>query len=265
MATPATSQRLYDATRRTASKVLSVALQVRAGAGSLLLPPACAMCGESRDDESAVSLCEPCHEVLSVGYSACPCCASRDPLLADDGRCGACRDRRFRFRWAAALGTYDGRLREAVLRTKKPTEHCLTNTLAELLWQRCGERLRAFRPDAVVAVPMHWWHRLRRGGNGPDIVCEVLAKRLDVMSAPNLLARRRNTLPQSNLAHGRRKLNVRRAFRVRSSYVLEGARLILVDDILTSGATAHEAAGTLREAGAAEVAIAVIARADRPA
>ena len=177
----------------------------------------------------------------------------------------ACRDRRFRFSWAVALGMYEGKLRDAVLRTKLPTEHCLTANLAELLWERHGQRLAAFRPDAVIAVPMHWWRRLRRGGNGPDIVCEAISRRLGVQSAPNLLARRRNTVPQSNLAHGRRRLNLRHAFRVRSSYVLNGARLILVDDILTSGATAHEAAATLRKAGAAEVVVAVIARANRPA
>jgi ComF family protein len=164
-----------------------------------------------------------------------------------------------------ALGTYDGPLRDAVLRTKKPAEHTLATALAELLWEQCGPRLIEFRPDVVAAVPMHWWHRLRRGGNAPDIVCDVLARRLRVLSAPNLLSRRRNTLPQSNLAHGRRRLNVRRAFRVGRSYVLDKAKVLLVDDILTSGATAHEAAGTLRAAGAAEVGVAVVARADRPA
>jgi ComF family protein len=231
------------------------------------------MCARSLCEESgiidgpepAAALCDDCREALSKGYSACPCCASRDPVSAADGRCAACRGRRFRFSWALALGTYDGLLREAVLRSKKPSEHCLAAALAELLWQKCGPRLAEFRPDVVAAVPLHWWHRLWRGGNGPDIVCEVLAARLGVMAAADLLARRRSTLPQSNLAQERRRLNVRRAFRVRKSFKLDGARMILVDDILTSGATAHEAAGTLRAAGAAEVSVAAIARADRPA
>lgn len=259
------------AVQRTAGAVLGMARQVRLGAGSLLLPPACPACGTSLTADVAepvatlaVLLCEDCRGELGQGFSACPRCASRDPGTASDGRCMACRDRRIRFGSAVALGLYEGKLRDAVLRTKLPTEHSLTTALAELLWENHGQRLAAFEPDAVIAVPMHWWHRLRRGGNGPDIVCEVIARRLGVQSAPNLLARRRNTLPQSNLAPDRRRKNVRNAFRIRSSYVLEGARLILVDDILTSGATANEAAATLRSAGAAEVAVAVLARADRP-
>lgn len=265
-------KRFVAAAQRTAGAVLGVARQARLGAGSLLLPPACAACQVSlAADEvapgtpSAALLCEDCRDELGQGFSACPRCASRDPGTASDGHCMACRDRRFRFSWAVALGMYEEKMREAVLRTKLPTEHSLTATLAELLWERHGERLAAFRPDAVLAVPMHWWHRLRRGGNGPDILCEAIARHLGVRSAPNLLARRRNTIPQSILPHGRRQINMRRAFRLRSSYVLKGARLILVDDVLTSGATANEAAATLRSAGAAEVVVAVIARADRPA
>jgi len=244
---------------------------VQSGAANLILPEACASCMSilARDTTATSSaipihLCNACLEALAKPYLACPCCASRDPGTASDGRCFACRDRRFRFRWAVALAPYEGPLREAVLKTKKPAEHGLTKALAELLWMRCGQRLASFNPDAVAAVPMHWWPRLRRGGNGPDIICEVLAQRLRVPSLSNLLARRRNTLPQSNLAQGRRKLNVRRAFQARSSYAMDGARIVLVDDILTSAATAHEAAAVLRAAGAAEVVVAVLARADRP-
>jgi ComF family protein len=263
---------IHSATRIAARTGVQIASEVRSGAASLLLPSVCASCGHmltldgSGESKSViVHCCDPCIEMLAKPYNACPCCASRDPGTSSDGGCFACRDRRFQFRWAAALGPYEGALREAVLRTKKRAEHCLTTALTELLWQRCGPRLADFKPDAVAAVPMHWWHRLRRGNNGPDIVCEVLARRLGVSSLPNLLARRRNTLPQSNLSQVRRRGNVRRAFRVRRSFALDRAKIVLVDDILTSAATAHEAAGMLRAAGAAEVVVAVLARADRPA
>lgn len=187
------------ASRIAAQSGLRMAHQVRSGAVSLLFPPVCACCSKvlcadaSGDGQAPMpNCCDECIAALAKPYNACPCCASRDPGTASDGRCFACRDRRFQFRWAVALGPYEGVLREAVLRTKKPAEHGLTAALTELLWQRCGPRLVEIRPDAVAAVPMHWWHRLRRGGNGPDIVSELLSRRLRAASLPNLLSRRRN-------------------------------------------------------------------------
>lgn len=99
-----------------------------------------------------------------------------------------------------------------------------------------------------------------RGTNNPDILARQIARHLGVPDEPSLLIRRRDTLPQADLPPGRRFENVRGAFRIRAGYDIRGARVVLVDDVLTTGATSSEAAKTLKRAGAQAVVVAVIAR-----
>jgi ComF family protein len=124
-----------------------------------------------------------------------------------------------------------------------------------------GARLAELRADVIVPVPMFWTRRLLRGVNSPEILAESLAGRLDLPVLRRVLVRTRNTLPQFSLPPSERFPNVRGAFRVRRGYDLSGARVLLVDDVLTTGATSSEAARALRSAGAEAVLVAVAARA----
>jgi ComF family protein len=179
--------------------------------------------------------------------------------------CAHCAQRHFAFDSVARLGCYDGLLRTAVLRIKGGRHHGLALALGRLLAQTRGDELAAWRPDAVLAVPMHWSRRMWRGANSPDTIAQRLAARLGVPLASHVLVRRRRTAPQARLSPPRRRANVRGAFRVRAHRDLPGARLLLVDDIMTTGATVDEAAKTLVRAGAGPVRVVVLARADEPA
>jgi predicted amidophosphoribosyltransferase len=133
--------------------------------------------------------------------------------------------------------------------------------MGHLLWQRCRDRLTALKPDVVVPIPLHWRRRLVHRTNSAALLAEVLAARLHVPLAEGLLQRRRHTVRQFDLTPPQRWENVRRAFGVRAGYHLTSAHVLLVDDILTTGATCSEAARALRKAGAERVTIAVVARA----
>jgi predicted amidophosphoribosyltransferase len=161
-----------------------------------------------------------------------------------------------------SLGVYDGALRSAVLRMKRPWGEALAMSISHALFDAVGERLVEWASDVVAPIPMHWTRRLVRGTNGPEIVAEVLGRRLGVPVARRLLVRRRKTRRQFSLPPGERFGNVRRAFRVAAGYHLKGVRVLLVDDILTTGATCSEAAMSLRAAGADSVAVVVVARAE---
>lgn len=161
------------------------------------------------------------------------------------------------------LGIYEGTLRSAVLRIKQPRERPLAMALGELVANCLGGDCAAWRPDAVVPVPMHWSRKLWRGANSPEVIGELLAKRLQVPLAGHLLVRQKRTAPQASLSVAGRRANVKGAFRVRKHRDLDGARLLLVDDIMTTGATLNEAAKTLSRGGASSVAVAVLARAER--
>jgi ComF family protein len=145
---------------------------------------------------------------------------------------------------------------------KRLSGEALTIAVADLLCDRQGQQIAAFRCDSIVPIPMHWTRRAVRGTNSAEIIAEVLSRRLGLPVAGRRLVRRRKTLPQFNLNPSGRIRNIRRAFRLSAGYHCSAARVLLVDDILTTGATCNEAAKVLRAAGATRVAVAVVARAE---
>jgi ComF family protein len=178
----------------------------------------------------------------------------------DAGDCYDCRGRKFLFQSARALGTYQGPLRDAVLRIK----HYFHEPLAAALGHRLAEHIReqAFdgEIDLIAPVPMHWLKRLWRGTNAPDTLARSAAEVLGLPAIGDLLVCRRVLRRQATLPANERRRNVRHAYRVGWPYNLQGARVLLIDDVVTSGATAHEAARALRQSGATAVYVAAVAR-----
>jgi predicted amidophosphoribosyltransferase len=158
-------------------------------------------------------------------------------------------------------GLYRGRLRELLLSMKRAEGDWVSLAVGKLVWKLRQERLEALRADVVAPISSHWRRRLEHGTNSAALLAEVLAKQLGVPLAGGLLRRRRHTMRQFDLTPPQRWKNVRQAFCVRAGYHLREAHVLVVDDILTTGATCSEAARTLRSAGAERVTIVVAARA----
>jgi ComF family protein len=120
------------------------------------------------------------------------------------------------------------------------------------------------RFDAVVPVPLHWFRKWRRGFNQSELLGRAAASRMGI---PLLAALRRTraTQVQAGLSRAARRDNIRGAFAVPSPRSVHGLRLLLVDDVLTTGATAGICAAALKRAGAAHVSVLALARADRRA
>ncbi len=196
-----------------------------------------------------------------AGTSPCPRCGC-SAALNSSGGCVRYQDEKLHFVGVVRLGGYEGALRSAVLRMKNQRERALAKAIGDLLAETRSEQLAAIEPDAVVPIPMHWSRRVWRGTNSPQTIAEQLNRHFQVPLAAHLLARRRRTAPQARLSSRRQAANVRGAFRARPRADLPGARLLVIDDIMTTGATVNEAAKTLLRAGAAAVAIAVVARAE---
>ena len=233
----------------------------------LLLPPHCLCCGNRMAETHAPQLlCETCRNTIFVeNWAFCPRCGSSSRITASGTpACKECRKRRFRFDGVVPLGVYDGLLRDCVLRMKRASETPLSRSVAELFCASRSDALRGLDVEGVVATPMHWLRRLRRGTNSPAIIAERIALTLKVPNISKSVFRRRKTRPQAGLTPTKRRDNVRNAFCVKSSRYVKGKRLLLVDDILTTGATCHEIAKVLKKAGAAKVFVAVLARAEGP-
>ena len=234
------------------------------GAADFLYPPVCRMCaGELPETElSSATFCETCRRDLlaSAGLACLRCGASIGPFLDPHVPCGFCRDERFAFERVFRLGIYDDALRRACLRAKESAAEPLAVGLADLLWDREVAAFREARIDVVVPVPHHWLRRFYRSHNAALTLGTVWARRLQVPLATHILSKCRWTRPQARLTPHERRQNLRNVFQAVPSKGLSGAVVLLADDVMTTGTTAHECAKVLVRAGAARVIVAVVAR-----
>ncbi len=229
-------------------------------------PPTCPLCGE--EDEAnqsitgAVRLCCACrlNLVPDVADWCVRCGAPVGPNLETTAGCFHCRDDRFAFEMVFCLGVYDDLLRSACQRSKQAHQQRLAAALAEALWQRHITGLQSAQADWVVPIPQQRSKRVWRTHNPSETIGEVLAGHLQVEFGTHILSKVRHTPAQSNLSPTKRRANLRGAFRVRRTPALAGATVLLVDDILTTGTTAHEASKALKRAGVGRVVVAVLAR-----
>jgi predicted amidophosphoribosyltransferase len=226
-------------------------------------PPRCAACGSDispRDAERGC--CAACQRQLAVDWDgACPRCAA--PQGAEIGPCcGACRAEPPAFDRVWPLGRHAGLLQQVVWRAKEEASEQTAAALVRLWWWKWGERWQRHPPDVVACVPSHPWRRWKRGADAPRALAEGLAARGGVPFAPGLLRKTRLDPPQKGLSRDARRANVRGGVALAAGFELPTAHVVLVDDVLTTGATCHEAARVLKKAGAAEVTVAVLARAE---
>ncbi len=240
---------------------------VRAGQTLLdaILPPLCLGCGEIVASPGA--LCAECWPRFS--FIAAPQCQRCGVPFTDDmgsgALCTACLARPPRFRRARAVLTYDDKSRRVVL----PLKHGDRTDIARACgaWMaRAGAEL-VTEADLVAPVPLHWRRLFTRRYNQAALLASMVARDADAALAPDLLRRARWTGSQAGLEAKERRRNVRQAFDVppRWQAKLEGRTVLLVDDVLTTGATVDACTGALKKAGAAHVDVLTLARVVRPA
>jgi len=179
--------------------------------------------------------------------------------LDEEGRCALCRRGLHGFDAAYSFGFYEGELRELIHLFKYERVQPLARPLGRLLSQALP-RDRAF--DVIVPMPLHWRKRWQRGFNQSELLARDLGRRTNIR-VKNALRRVRFTVAQAGLTNAKRRLNVSGAFRPRKKGALAGLRVLLIDDVMTTGATAASCARALKMAGAREVTLLTLARADR--
>lgn len=157
--------------------------------------------------------------------------------------------------WACAY-QYTGRAAQAVQRLKYSRSTALANPMADVLL-RFAEFHGLLEVDAIVPVPIHWRRRCRRGFNQAELLASQMPKE---KVQPRLLTRIKSTRPQVGLTREQRLENLKGAFRAEKRVLSK--RILLIDDVLTSGQTARECARELKSKGAAEVGVLVFAGPD---
>jgi ComF family protein len=230
-----------------------------------LLPPQCLSCGAVVDRIG--QLCAPCWE--TVTFLAPPACAicgyPFEYDLGDDSVCGACHRQPPDFDRARAVMRYDEGCRRLLLGFKHADRTEGAGAFGHWL-ARAGRELIE-DAELIVPVPLHWRRLLARRYNQSALLAGALGRESGLRVVPDLLRRTRATPPQGHLGAAARRRNIAGAIAVTPSRAatLQGRRVILVDDVMTTGATASACSRVLRRAGASAVDVLVLARAIRPA
>jgi ComF family protein len=230
----------------------------------LVFPDDCRVCGETLREVSRVPVCARClcdPQPLMAEYFCVTC---RTPFLNhfpldESGRCPLCRLGLTGFDAVYSYGSYEGSLRKLIHLFKYDKIYSLARPLAGFL-ARVLPREERF--DVIVPMPLHWRRQWERGFNQSELLAGVIAKKWGV-PIQRAVRRVKSTAPQAGLTNAKRRANVGAAFAVKRNVRLSDARVLLVDDVLTTGATAAACARVLKRAGAAHVALLALARTDR--
>ena len=255
---------VFSSSRRTATLVPSAVPASFHAFFTLFFPADCRICGSPLEELTRIPLCRECLRSPEPFLPEFYCVRCRTPFenafpLDAEGRCPLCRNGLRGFDAAYCFGSYEGVLREWIHLYKYGRVKTLVRPLGELLAAALpsGEQW-----DAVVPVPLHWRRRWRRGFNQSDLLARFVAMRRNVPVIP-ALKRVRYTPTQTGLSNTARRKNVAAAFDTVRRRSVAGRRILLVDDVMTTGSTAAACAAALRRAGATNITLLTVARADR--
>jgi len=230
----------------------------------IVLPAACSYCRSSLSGSAVPFFCPQCwSELAPLQGPVCPDCgkpfsSAASLVLSPGHRCRSCRELPPHFDQALAAGYFEGPLREAVHVFKYRPLRALGVPLGA--WM--AAQVRLVHPlDRVMPVPLHRTRLRTRGFNQALLLAAAVGRRFSLELDYDNLVRIRATRPQVELNGPERTQNVRGAFELRRPDAVAGMRLLLVDDVFTTGATLNECSRVLKEAGAASVIAFTLARA----
>ncbi len=234
---------------------------------NLLAPPVCVACETILPSGETTLFCRLCLSFInSTGWrKVCLGCGARFPgeltVIQD---CAYCQSWPRRFTSVTSLSNYEGLVQDLVIRMKNRNGEITSLQMGKLLAQHLSKNATEGlikQIDWVTPIPTHWHRRLRRGFNVSELlvesVCQVPVWR---GKSKKLLATQRKTGKQGTLSISQRFQNVKKCFKISGKTDLQGATILLIDDVMTSGATALQALQLLKNAGANAVHLGIIAR-----
>jgi ComF family protein len=225
---------------------------------AVLFPAPCRICGAILLKASRIPVCEAClGSITLISEPMCQCCGrpfgSAVAAEAIQPLCRLCRAQTYGFERARSLAIYNDALSGAIMLMKYERVTRLGDwfaaRLADLV-EEAGEKLRA---DVVVPVPLHADRQRERGYNQAELIARPLSRRLRLKLRSSLLVRTKPRPPQLVLSRSEHWKSVRGAYATRAGVRVDNLRILLVDDVLTTGATLDACSRALKKAGAAEV------------
>ncbi len=226
---------------------------------AILLPPVCMLCGAAGvvNSHRNRDLCPACQQSLSWAGSQCVRCALPLSATATEALCGRCQTQPPAFEACLSPFHYQAPLDHLLLGLKFNGRLAQARLLGELMTQWLASVVEV-PPEQIIPVPLHATRLRERGFNQAVELARPIARHFDVPLNCHGVRRTRATPPQSDLSRKERLKNIRGAFEIMQP--LSG-RVVIIDDVMTTGSTAHELAGALLNAGAEQVEVWVCARA----
>ena len=225
------------------------------GIVDIIFPRNCMLCRHYHPATAHDPVCPACRAALPLNKPPfCVRCSRHLGNVSEESLCPSCRERLPPFDEAWALLHYEGPARELLRRFKFHDKTSVRRTFATLL-HGFIERYALQFPDAsmVIPIPLHPVRLRERGYNQAALLAACTAREFGLPLREDILIRARPTPHQAGLGAKERWTNIKGAFRIKNSNAIVGRSVIVVDDILTTTATASEAAQTLKDAGASRV------------
>jgi ComF family protein len=229
----------------------------------ILFPPRCHICKTLAPPGADLHLCPNCTEQIEfITYPLCPQCGL--PLATERGsdhRCGSCIIHPPPFSAARAATIYNGHVQEMIHRFKYQNQVHLRRPLSLLTARHLSSFITHHQPEIVIPVPLHRKRLKDRGFNQALLIAESISTICTTPLIRHNLRRIRWTEPQISLKAEERASNLRGAFALHDSSAIKGKKVLLIDDVFTTGSTVIECAKTLKQGGAKEVVVITVARA----
>jgi ComF family protein len=232
----------------------------------LIYPPYCLRCYKSLIHQPNKFICPECLKSASEKRTdlqniCLKCGMFLGPHSGQKLDCPSCRTMRLTFKRNLAFGSYDGVLKDLILIYKYGREKVLSETLAKWLVERLTpEKDIISQINLIVPVPLTKSRQKKRGFNQSELLALYLSKQFFIPVSRNNLIRIKETPAQASLSRAERIQNLRDAFEVRKPAEFKDKNILLIDDVLTTGATADEISRLLKQAGAHSVHTLVLAR-----
>lgn len=231
---------------------------------NILLPPRCLKCGKILSARNG--LCAECfNKIRFISAPMCYCCGRPfvDTIgvkFATKQLCGQClQKKKHLFKMQRSAFVYDDESKDLILDLKFRDKTANAETLANMLYA-AGTDIWAQRPDMLIPVPIHRLRLIKRRYNQSAELAKYLSRKTQIPTDFDSLTRCRNTIPQVELSGRARRNNLKQAFTVVAPQNIKGKKVVLIDDVSTTGSTLNECAKALHKAGAAEIYALTLAR-----
>ncbi|MBM4054115.1 MAG: ComF family protein [Planctomycetes bacterium] len=229
-------------------------------------PRICLHCRGNINYSREQYICGACRENIAfINENYCSRCGSISgpySVSFDEKGCGFCRTQHFYHDSLTAIAHYDGAIKVLVHKYKYEKQRFLYKAVNDVLLanRKLNERIQEV--DIIIPVPLYWRKKLQRGFNQSELIAREIHRVFSKPLSVNNLIRIKNTASQTRLSKTKRYANIQKAFFVKNPAIIKGKRVLLVDDVLTTGLTMQECAKKLKEGGVKSVHLLVLAIAD---